>query len=347
MPANLESVRQEVGDKLEDMRDELAQYVTTEERFINNYDGFFTYDHNIGFQGKIHIALDSLDSIHAILDKSLEAVINYDLPERPPILDSEIDRYNEHVYSDSRLNFLDNSMHDLYSSIEKNTGYDIGYGSKEESIVAAKVKLGFQQKNKELIDVIEDLGYEWSSDGYELPPSALSYYATKKIYESNKERRSKTEYVFNELMLKIESNVKEAFTLGASIEDLHMDFAIKFSELQFLEIENATKAYIAQIEKIIDEIEAPLLNIASIIKAARIDVSANYEEYSLKLDEAIGNLQAYVTAQNALISSEAGYLKQKVDLSISAAKAYGSIFTSYGSLFTGIALEEQSADSTE
>ncbi len=344
MAADLSILGSQIDSEMEDLREEVLRSVEEDESFLNNYERIIVPNPRDTFRNAINISIDSIDTINTLLQNSLETVISYQMPEKPAILTSEIIREDGHVFDEDRLKETAAALRNVYSSIEQNSGYSFSNGSITEAIQEAMYSIGYDIQKEELKAEVNSMAYRWAADGYEQAPGSLSFEISEAVNKMNQDRTERTSDVFGSLAKIVQSNAQWAFENGVAIEKLHMDFAAEHSKLQFIAIENATKAYVAEIEKIKSEIKAPILNVASIVKAARIDNTSSKAEQELKLKDAINNLNTYVSTYGARISGEAEYVGQKISVSENIAKAYAAIFDTYGSLFTGVAIEEQSVD---
>lgn len=295
-----------------------------------------TFGHGIEWRDELKFNLKPVNN----LVRQIEA-LRLALPEKPAaLLNGTVERNRTHIFSDARLDNMETALRNIYASVQIPSNYDLTGQSLTEQIQAVLYDHHYHRDREQLIDQIDTLANEWAGDGYNRAPGALGYGVSQIINDHDLRRTESTAAIFKDLANQVQQNIQYAFEHGISIEALHMDFTIEYSEISKVYIEAAVNAYIAEIDKRSAEQRASLLLFDETIKALSLDTEADIKKHQLELSENQARLSAYVTATNQFIEAEAAKIVEQLRLANNLSEGFGGIFASYGSMFTGVSYEE-------
>jgi hypothetical protein len=330
-------------------------YETNEEKLLelkNNYieaievdQDFFTFgdgdnnaivDHELDFKAnKLH-ALKPVDDLIAELSK-----VKFIPPKKPDDIDSDsIQRFKEHVFDDSRLDKFESQLKAVYSAFSSPSEFKFNQETMVEAIQSAFYDYQYDRDKESLYNKVDAVAAQWAAAGYFVAPGAMEAQIADEIDNFDKQRVGKTENVFQNLAQVVQENIKQSIENGTQIESLHMDFAIKYSELSKVFITSHIDAYVAEIEKRLAEQKAQMMKIDSLTQGMDLDADADIVKNKLELHERTARLNAYIQATNTYIDMEAGKTVEELKLATNIADGFGGIFSAYGSMFTGISYEE-------
>jgi hypothetical protein len=324
--------------KLEQLKEQFVAAMLAEEDFfdIGGEDYKAVYDHDLKFRPQMLIALDRVDDLKSELGKA-----DFDLPNKPSEMDPDnIERHKRHVFDDSRLDGFEAKLKSVYDGFKAPTAYQFSNQSLEEAIQSAFYDYQYHRDLDALEGRIDDIAAQWAADGYEMAPGSMGNAIAEEANAFDRKRSDQTQGVFGDLAQTVQQNIQWSIENGFKIEDLHMDFAIKYSELSKVFIQSSVDAYIAEIEKRLAEQRAQIDLIKAQTKSMDLDVKADITKHKLELSERTARLAAYTQATNTFMDTEAGSIIEELKLAANIAEGYGGIFSSYGSLFTGISYEE-------
>lgn len=342
---NLEGLRSDVTSYIDGVRDSLESVLDND--FLVRVANWIDTDNSLGsIRNAIDISVDSLGDVETLLQSVIDNVSTSNLPERPSELSETIVRDKEHVFLSDRLDSLTALAKDVYTQEIGNTGYayDNMVSNKIEAISNAIYEKGYDIAEDDLSVTVDRLAAKWAADGYSIAPSALSFDIAQMINEFDAKIESSINSPASMLASAIQENIQWAFENGISIEKLHMEFAVQSTKFKQEQISGIVKAYIGEIEKVQMEIGLPLKNIATILKAAETDNSVNITETELKLDRELGDLAAVISGIGIRHNADAGLLKRKSEIIAGTADGYIGLFSTLGSLFTGVTVQEQQVD---
>jgi hypothetical protein len=294
------------------------------------------YNHKLEFKGATQINLEPVDELIGEIQK-----VKFSLPTKPSEMNgANIERYKTHVFDGSRLNKFEEQMKLVYSAFKTPSAYSYNNETMMEAIQSAFYDYEYDRDKEALIAGIDKVAAAWAADGFVRAPGSLGYDVSEMTNGFDRERTASTKGVFGDLANVVQQNIKWSIENGQSIESLHMDFAIKYSELSRVFIQSAVDSYVAEIEKRISDQQAQVMKIDSILKAVDLDAQADIKKNELELKERTARLAAYTQATNTFINTTAGSIIEELRLAANIAEGYGGIFASYGSLYTGISYEE-------
>lgn len=338
LSVNHSELRASAAEELRAAKEDFLKKLRADETYIDANGDNIVPDMEKYFPFKPFVDIN-LSPVDGLADDLEDA--GFDLPQKPSALNNlNIDKYRRHVFEDTRLDGFEDKLNAIYSGFTTPTAYRFNTETLEEAIQTAFYQYQYDRDEEDLRTAIEQEAAEWAEDGYCLAPGAMAYEVSQKINAFDRQRTEKTEDVFNGLAQTVQKNIQWSIENGVAIEQLHMDFAIKYSELSKTFIDSAVDAYIAEIEKRIDEQRAQLMKIDELVKAHGLDTRADIKKHELELSERTARLAAYVGGFNAYISNEAGLIQEKIKLAQNIANGYGGIFASYGSKFSGVTYEE-------
>ncbi len=345
---DLRSLSETVGSEIEDVKDDFLDSLDL--RFLQHVIDFADTDHLLGgYHDPIDIVINSLDSVETLLQEAINGIIDFDIPEKPQEFNESIEREVEHVFESEQLDQMSEYFSIIYNQPLGNSGYSYPdmptdkIGAISKALLTQEYDLDADNLDKK-VDII---AAKWAADGYDTAPGALSFDIAVAITEFDKTRKSKETTPTVLLAQAIQQNIQSAYESGISIEKLHMEFATKYTNFKYEKIESIIKAYIGEIEKIQIEMKGQTLSIGSILKAAQVDNSVNIDEVRLNLDRELNHLQNWVSIVGSKAITDAGLLKQQIATIEQATDGYIGLFSSYGSLFSGINIQEQAAESEE
>lgn len=327
--------------KLEEAKKQFVDAMTADEAFLElsqhgDQGNQIVFGHGLDFKYAAEINLNPVDElINALGD------VDFVMPSKPSELNNaRIDRYKTHIFDDWRLDLLENKFNSLYSGFTAPTAYELQSGSLNEQIQAAFYDYQYDRDKEQIIHEIDEEASAWAADGYRAVPGAMSYNISQRVNQFDRQRQERTSSVFAQLAQTAQSNIQKSIENGVKIEDLHMDFAIQYSEMSKLFIQSAIDAYLAEINKRLSEQKAQISKIGYLVKSIGLDTEADIEKNKLELAERNARLDAYISATNSFIEQQAGTVVEQLRLAANIAEGYGGLFSSYGSLFTGISYEE-------
>lgn len=292
------------------------------------------------FKNELSIALDSITDVQTTINN-----IVYIKPDKPSILvNPTITRYDTHVFSDNRLDGFEIACRDLYSTFNNPTAFTFNSESTLEAIQTAlyDYELGLDE-----IDVqqdIEKIASKWASNGYTQVSGAMSYDIGLRLAAFDKDRTGKTRDIFKGLAGIIEQNLQWSFENGISIEKLHADFANQYSSLSKQIIGSAVDAYVAEVQKRVQDLEAQLTYTNFYAKAKKLRLDKQSKEFELELKENAARLSAYVNNVNTFIQAQSNIVLKQIQLGENIANGYSAIFNANASSFTGIVDETQTLE---
>jgi len=342
---NLEGLRTASSRSIDDVQDKFTDVLDND--FLVRVARMASTSHSITpLRNAIRISIDSLGDIDTILQSALDDIGDLVMPERPEELSETVDRDREHVFLSDRLDTLAVLANDVYTQEIGNTGYsyDGMPADKIEALSFALYSTGYDQEEDNLKEDVDTLAGKWASDGYESAPGALSYGVAKMINAFDAKIDSGIGSPTALLAKSIQENIQWAFENGIAIEKLHMDFAEKSTRFKYEHISAIVKAYLGEIEKIGMEINLPIQNINTILDAAATDTSVAKKEVELTLDRELAHFTNWAVAASAKASAGVGLLKKQAEIIGSTVDGYTGLFSSYGNLFSGVTVQEQSVE---
>lgn len=324
-------------EKLVELKSKFIAAMLEDENFFDfGEEDSAVYEHKLLHRGALTIELEPVDDLLAELSK-----VKFIMPDKPSEMDADnIERHKRHVFDDSRLDGFESKLKAVYSAFQSPTAFQFNDESLTDAIQTAFYDYQYDRDKEALESRIDEIAAQWAADGYMMAPGAMGSDIADAANDFDKDRAGKTENVFRELAQTVQENIQNSIEQGRAIEDLHMDFAIKYSELSKVFVQSAVDAYIAEIEKRMDEQRAQMSIIDSLTKSIGLDVKADITKHELELKERTARLAAYTQATNTYIDTQAGSIIEELRLAANIAEGYGGIFSSYGSLFTGISYEE-------
>jgi len=332
------------ADKLTELKEQYLQSVTEDEDLLGgtvNENGIstITIGHELPFKPWANIFLDPVDELSSAFRKA-----SFELPEKPGILDGDykLDKYRVHVFSDIRLDSFEDRLNGIYSNFTPGTDYSISTvtGTLAEQVVEATMEKGYDRDIEDLTTAMDAEANDWAAEGYTRAPGALAYELSELADRFDRDHFNRTEAVFGSMAQICQKNIQDAFENGISIEDLHMDFAIAYSELSKVFIGSQVDAYVAEIDKRVKEHKAQLALLGEYYRAIGLDTEADIKKHELELSLRTEGLNAFIDATNSFIDSKANLIMEQIKLAQNVAEGFGGIFASYGSLFTGVSYEE-------
>lgn len=326
------------AEKLEQLKEQFVAAMLAEEDFfeIGGDEAQAIYDHELKFRPEMLIALERIDDLKGALGKA-----DFDLPNKPSEMDPDkIERHKRHVFDDSRLDGFEEKLKSVYDGFKAPTAFQFSNQSIEEAIQSAFYDYHYDRDKEALSRKVDDIAAQWAADGYEMAPGSMGHAISEEANAFDRQRSDQTKGIFGDLAQTVQQNIQWSIENGFKIEDLHMDFAIKYSELSKVFIQSSVDAYIAEIEKRLAEQRAQIDLIKAQTKSMGLDVKADITKHKLELSERTARLAAYTQATNTFMDTEAGSIIEELKLAQNIAEGYGGIFSSYGSLFTGISYEE-------
>jgi hypothetical protein len=334
---NINQLRATTVKKLEDLEGEYLDAVNEDEDFFDFGEAdYAVYGNRLAFKAATIIKLKPVDDLLAELE-----TIKFILPDRPAEMDTaNIERWKTHVFDDSRLDTFEAQMKKVYSSFDTPDAFSFNDENLGQAIQTAFYDYHYDRDKQEVIEEVDNLAAAWAAEGFLRAPGAFGHEAADMANKFDSSRKDKTENVFGDLARVVQQNIKWSIENGQKIESLHMDFAIKYSELSKVFIQSAVDSYVAEIDKRIDEQQASVLKINKLTKAMELDSRADIKKNELELKERTARLLAYTSATNDYIDSEAGLITEELRLATNIQEGYGGVFASYGSLFTGVSYEE-------
>jgi len=345
---DLQALSQSVGNDIADLKDDFLDSLDL--RFLQNVISLTDTDNRLGtWRTPISIVIDSLEEVSTLLQEAVDSIIEFNIPERPAELDDPVERDREHVFESDQLDEMAGYFEDIYTQSVGNSGYSYQDMPTDKIAAISKAVLTkeYELDSDDLEKKVDILASKWANDGYESAPGALSFDVAVAITEFDRIRKGKENTPAKLLADAIQRNIQSAFESGISIEKLHMDFARRFTEFKYQKIEAIIAAYIGEIEKVQMEMRGQVLGISSILKAAEVDSAVNMQEVKLTLDRELNHLQNWVSAVRSKASADAGLLKQQISTLEQSTDGYIGLFSSYGSLFGGINIQEQAVESEE
>jgi len=332
---NNEKYETEYSDKLAELREEFETYLLADSDYIYKNGDDIVYEPKDMFKMPMVISLKSVRELSDAIQG-----IGFTLPTKPALLDaSTIQRYNTHIFDDARLDQFETDLRAIYGNFTIPDAYRFNAESLQDAIQTSLYTRGFALDTDDMESKIDDMAGEWAADGYLRPPGAMAHEIGEEIGKLDRKRTGQTENIFTALAKTVQQNIQWSFENGISIEKLHMDFTLRFSELSKELIGAATDAYIAEITKRRQELEASLKKVDTEVKAMALDVEADIKKNELELSENSARLQSYVSSMNSFIDSEAQLIIEKIKLGKSIADGYGAIFGAYGAGHTGISIQ--------
>lgn len=325
-------------EALADLKRKFIEAMLEDEAFFDWGEGQEAlYDHELDFKGAMEIAIKPVDDLMSELGN-----IDFALPRKPAEMSTDnIERYKVHVFDDQRLDAFESKLSGIFSNLSTPNAFVFGnYGSTAEGIQAAFYDYQYKRDLEDVEDSIDDLASAWAAEGYLAAPGAFGHEVAAKLNEFDRGRVGKTENVFSDLANVVQKNIQWSIENGVKIETLHMDFAIKYSELSKVFVQSAVDAYIAEIDKRLSEQKAQTLKIDALVKSMALDVKVDIAKNELELKERTERLNSFTQATNTYIDNGAGNIIEELRLAANISEGYGGIFSSYGSLFTGISYEE-------
>lgn len=327
---------QENSSKLSDLKEQFIDAMLEDESFFWLWGNKVVQKHVLKWKPSQLINLKPIDDLIVEINNA-----DFTLPTKPAGLQNlQIDKFRTHVFDDKRLDKMESLLNGIYSNFSVPGAYDFNGQPLREQIQAAFYDYQYLRDREVVIDQIDTLANEWAADGYTHAPGALAYGVSQVVNDHDRRRTDATAGVFKELAQHAQQNIQWAFENGIGIEELHMDFAIKYSELSKVFIQTLVDAYICEIDKRIDEQRTSLLYLDELTKGISLDLEADIKKYELELKERGARLGAYIQATNTYIEAEAGKIVEQLKLATNISEGYGGIFASYGSMFTGISYEE-------
>ena len=342
---NLSNLRTNVTDYVASVESDFLAAIDND--FITHVADSINFNHLLGsWREPIPIVIESLSGIETALQNALDNIVDYEMPEKPSELDEDIERDVEHVFESDNLDNMESLFSDVYNQSIGNSGYSYD-GMPLDKISAISTAMYTKDLDVDLLDLdrgIDGLANKWAADGYDMPPGALSFGMSEMIAAFDKQRESGFNSPATMLANAIQDNIQSAYENGISIEKLHMEFAKKYTAFKYEKIDAVIKAYLGEIDKVKMEMRAPVMNISSILKAAQTDTNMSIEEVKLSLDRELNHLNNWVTTSGNKISTEADVLRMKAEIIEQATNGYIALFSTYGSLFSGVNIQEQSVE---
>lgn len=333
---NMQAWYQSNEEKLAELKTSFVEAMLEDEDFFFFNDDDVLFEHVLKYKYPLAIALKPVDDLISELETA-----TFIMPDKPDELNSGlIERYNTHVFDDSRLDGFEAKLKTVYSSFSTASAFSYSNKTLTEAIQAAFYDYKYDRDKEVLIARIDEAANAWAADGYQRAPGAFGYNVSQMVDEFDRQRFDGTEGVFRDLAQTVQDNIRNSIENGAKIEELHMDFAIKYSELSKVFIQSSVDAYVAEIQKRIDEQNAQMSKIQYLTKSMGLDTQADIAKNRMELEERMARLSAYIQATNVFNQESAENIKEKLKLANNISDGYGAIFSSYGSLFTGISYEE-------
>lgn len=339
---DLAALSSDVSSYVESVKDDFLD--SLDSAFLERVMRMVDTSNNLGhYRNAIDITINSLDDVENILQEAIANITSFTIPPKPDSLTEGIDRDVDHVFISDQLDDLSSHFEAIYTSPVGNSGYtyDSAPDDNIDAISTALFSNGYELDSDSLEKDIDEIASQWASDGYELAPGALSYSVAKAINEFDKARQSKVQTPTSMLATAIQDNIQSAFENGISIEKLHIGFAKRYTQFKYDKLEAEIKAYIGEIDKIQMEIEAPVLSIKSILKAAQVDNDLDIEEMKLTLDAELNHLKNWVSAVLSRASTNIDLLTKQAAILEHTTQGFIGLFSTYGSMFTGVNIQEQ------
>ena len=334
---DMKKLYEATAERIEELEDDFIDAIEADEDFFKYGDeDRAVYKHKLLHRGSLEIALESIDDLKGELSK-----VKYIAPTKPEKLVGDIERYKTHVFDDARLDGFEAKLKSIFGGFKSPTAFSLTGMDFATSIQDAFYSFHYARDFEDLVKKIDDNAAQWAADGYEMGPGSMGHDHAEMANQFDRERDAKTSGVFGELAGIVQQNIQWSIENGVQIEDLHMDFAIAYSELSKVFIQSEVDAYIAEIDKRISEQAAQISIIDALTKAQGLDVQADIAKNTLELKERTARLNAYTQATNTYIDTEAGSIIEELKLAANIAEGYGGLFASYGSMFTGISYEEE------
>lgn len=331
--------------KLVELKEKFTQTMVDDEEFFETWgeneanaeiviDGP-VFGHGLEWKDELKINLAPVDQLVSAI-----SAVKFTLPDKPAaLLNGNIERHRTHIFSDARLDGFERALNAIYGKVQVPSAYSINARPLSEQVQAAMYDYHYRRDREVLVDQIDTLANEWAGDGYNMAPGALGYGVSQLVNDHDLRRTETTAEIFKELATLVQRNIQYAFEHGISIEALHMDFTIEYSEVTKTYIEASVDAYIAEIEKRIAEHRAGLMRFDTLLKAISLDSEADIKKHELELRENQARLSAFVSATNQLIEADASKIIEQLRLATNLSEGYGGLFASYGSIFTGVSYE--------
>ena len=342
---DLSGLREKVSDSVDDAKNDFTDALDS--NFLSRVIGMANTSHILDLRNTIEISINSLDEIETKLQQSIDAIGTIiTIPDKPDELTTPIDRETEHVFLSERLDSLSGMLSDVYTEAVGNSGYSYENmpSNKIEAISNAIYTKGYDIDEANLKVEVDDLASSWASDGYDVAPGALSFGIAKMLKSFDEKIEGRLNSPASMLSRAIQDNVQWAFENGISIEKLHMGFTESATKFKFDHVNAIIKSYLGEIEKIRMEVGIPIKNIDMILRAAKTDMYADTSQIELELDKELTLLTNKISAVSTKSSTDAGLLKLEADVLAGTVDGYVGLFSTYGSMFSGITVQEQSVE---
>jgi len=340
MAVNLSGWQQGLATKIAAAKSDFLDALSDDENFIDAYQSEITPSPKNTYTDPLVIALADIDAIQESLDTA-----TFVLPDLPPALaNPDTQKYKDHVFYDQKLDDMEAKAASFFSGFDRMSGFSFSAEDLQTAVQDALYSYEYELDEEDLKTKLDGDAFRWAADGYEKAPGAMSYQMAQSIAAFDRERTNKTRTTFGQLAETIQQNMQWSYENGIAIERLHMDFAIKYSEMSKQLIEASIDAYIAEIDKRKQELFAQLKKSDDLVRALRIDVTADIKELELELNENNARLSASISNFAQYISARASLIQDQIAMANNIKDGYEAIFSTYGAAFIGVSYEKQDPD---
>ncbi len=337
MAVDLVAWSNSVAADLAAAKDDFLSALEADKSFINTYDSYIVFDPQSMFRAPMTIALQGLDDLSSRL-----AALDYEAPAKPASLaNPDLSAATGALFASTDLDGLLTSFSSAYSLL---SGVAVAGGEGLDIVTKRYVERGLAQRRSDLTDRADALAARWAQSGYSTAPGALTKQISALCSEMDQQYAASLDGTYAKLVGAVQGNLQSAFENGIAIEKLHMDFTARYGQLMRPAIERDVEAFATEIRKRKQDVLAQMEALDLAIRSAQADHERDRAKVELELSEQSARLQQSITATASHIQAEADLIGKKVALASNIASGFQSLFTSYGSTFTGISLEQQSSE---
>jgi hypothetical protein len=328
--ADLSALELSTAQALESVKSEFTGKLSTVQDFINNYTLYGAV--RGAYTDPVDITVKSVEKINQDLSNFI-----FNAPKRPAGLEAnQPEKYKTHVWSAWQIDGLEDKLMNLVTTSDTGILKELSGANVDVNLQEAMYE--YQRAND-----VRDLEYElnvldgkWAADGYVLPPDGLVHNRAWLVARFDEKRTDRTRNIYSEIAKLAQQNVQWAYENGIKIEQLHSDFAIKYSQIYKDIIDAIVAIYKADVEIAITELEAQIKKLNAEIELAKLNIMHDEVEMKLKVEQANSRLQSYVQTYDASMQTNTQTTGQRIGAATNVAEGYKAIFNAWGGRYSGL-----------
>jgi hypothetical protein len=335
--ADLSALELSTATALQLIKDEFTGKLNIIQDVINRY---LSYVPEVGaYTRPIDITVKSVEKINQDLSKFI-----FNTPQRPAGLEAnQPEKYKTHVWSAWQIDGLEDKLMKLVTTSDTGILKELSGANVDIHLQEAMYEYQRTHDVRDLEYELDVLDGKWAADGYVLPPDGLVHNRAWLVARFDEKRTDRTRNIYSEIAKLAQQNVQWAYENGIKIEQLHSDFAIKYSQIYKDIIDAIVAIYKADVDIAITQLEAQIKKLNAEIEVAKLNIMHDEVEMKLKVEQANSRLSSYVQTYDAAINANVQTTSQRITSATNVAEGYKAIFNAWGGRYSGLNVQTKKA----